>query len=415
MGLRDSFRRIIELGTWPDQSTSDRRRVTLTNQCALLAAWTFTVFSLISLPIRLEAYHAVAWPLVASNGLGALAELSVLWINGRGFPTLARYLVVVAAVVGNVVSAYLIGMHAALLLYYFPLVLAPWFLFENRRRFHRGALAAFGFAGFVIIRWGLPAKGALPIVVSGFGIQLFEAATVVHVSFLMAMVALFFTGETDRAEARAAEAFARSEELLLNILPASISARLKTAGRSLADGHAEASVLFADLVGFTELSARLPPEEVVQMLNEIFSRFDDLTLQLGLEKIKTIGDAYMVASGLPEPRADHVDALAHLALEMQRAIAELNAQQGRKLELRIGLHTGPVVAGVIGKRKFIYDLWGDTVNTASRMESSGVPGSIQITREVKERLGPGFQTERRGTIQVKGKGEMETFFLRGEA
>ena len=416
MRLGESFRWLSDLGTRPEQSTGERRRVTLTNQCALLAAGTFAVFALLSPTVRLELGHGIVWPLVASNGLGAVAELLVLWLNARGLTTLARYVLILVATAGNIGSAYFVGAHEVFLFYYFPLVLAPWVLFENRRRFHRGVLGTFCFAGFAAIRWGFHASPVLPFVASPLSFALFEAATVIFVSFLMAMIALFFTGETGRAEAKAAEALARSEELLLNILPASISARLKTVGRSLADGHAEVTVLFADLVGFTELSSRLPPEEVVQLLNEIFSRFDDLTLQLGLEKIKTIGDC--VHGRERPPRAQVRPRRGAGADGPADAAGHRGAERGARAPARAPdrlAHGGPVVAGVIGKRKFIYDLWGDTVNTASRMESSGVPGAIQITREVRERLGSTFHVERRGNVQVKGKGEMETFFLRGEA
>jgi adenylate cyclase len=170
-------------------------------------------------------------------------------------------------------------------------------------------------------------------------------------------------------------------------------------------------VLFADIVGFTELSQTLSPEELVRMLNRIFTEFDDLAERLGIEKIKTIGDCYMVAAGLPERRADHAEAIAQMALGIREALDVLNRAHGYSLRLRMGIHTGPVVAGVIGKRKFIYDLWGDTVNTASRMESNGLPGEIQVTREAHDRLAPRFELAPRGSIAVKGKGTMETFLL----
>ncbi len=200
----------------------------------------------------------------------------------------------------------------------------------------------------------------------------------------------------------------------MNILPEKISTRLKDEGKPIADGFAEVTVLFADIVGFTELSQKLSPEALVEMLNRIFSAFDDLAEELRLEKIKTIGDCYMVAAGLPDARADHVEAVARMALGMRDALARVNREGGYSLRLRIGIHTGPVVAGVIGKRKFIYDLWGDTVNTASRMESSGVADEIHVTREVRDRLADAFVFEDRGSIQVKGKGEMSTFLLKGK-
>lgn len=207
---------------------------------------------------------------------------------------------------------------------------------------------------------------------------------------------------------------ARAEELLLNVLPASIAERLKRGQRPIADGFPKVSVLFADIVGFTKMSERVTPEELVERLNRMFSSFDDLADKLKLEKIKTIGDAYMVAGGLHSHEYDHAQTIAEMALGMQRRAAEFGREFGEALSIRIGIHTGPVVAGVIGKRKFIYDVWGDTVNTASRMESSGIAEEIQVTREVYARIKDEFDLEPRGTITVKGKGEMETFLLHGE-
>lgn len=205
----------------------------------------------------------------------------------------------------------------------------------------------------------------------------------------------------------------RSEQLLLNILPASVASRLKTAREPIADGFAEATVLFADIVDFTSQSATLPPERIVASLNELFSEFDTLTRERGLEKVKTIGDAYMVVGGLPEPRPDHVEAVADLALRMLDAAARHDGPDGSPVRLRIGIDTGPVVAGVIGHDKFAWDLWGDTVNTASRMESTGVAGRIQTTERVYERLRTSHVFERRGPVYVKGKGELVTHFLVG--
>jgi class 3 adenylate cyclase len=205
----------------------------------------------------------------------------------------------------------------------------------------------------------------------------------------------------------------RSERLLRNILPAPIATRLKQHQDVIADGFAEVTVLFADLVGFTRRSQRNRPQQLVQFLDELFSAFDQLTRRQGLEKIKTIGDAYMVAGGLPEPRPDHAEAVAELALAIREEIARRSDPSGQPLQVRIGIDTGPVVAGVIGQDKFSYDLWGDTVNTASRMESSGVPGCIQVSERTYRRLREGYRLEHRGPIQVKGKGKMVTWFLIG--
>lgn len=203
----------------------------------------------------------------------------------------------------------------------------------------------------------------------------------------------------------------KSERLLLNILPEPIANQLKQNPGAIAEQFNEVTIMFADIVGFTPLSARLKPIELVNLLNQIFSTFDELAQQLGLEKIKTIGDAYMVAAGLPIPRRDHAEAIAQMALAMQAAVEQFRAEQKENLQIRIGINTGIVVAGVIGTRKFIYDLWGDAVNVASRMESSGQPGSIQVTTATYERLKDKYVFQKRGTINVKGKGEMETYWL----
>ncbi len=204
----------------------------------------------------------------------------------------------------------------------------------------------------------------------------------------------------------------KSECLLLNILPQSVAQRLKQGEALIADSHADASVLFADIVGFTDFSTRVTPEALVSMLDQIFSRFDELAERLGLEKIKTIGDAYMVVAGLPDPMADHPRVLVDMGLGMLDAIAEFNQTCDAAMDVRIGVHTGPVVAGVIGRKKFSYDLWGDTVNIASRMESHGAPGRVQVTDHTRSRLPRSYQTEPRGRIKIKGRGEIEAFLVR---
>ncbi|MDY7013682.1 MAG: adenylate/guanylate cyclase domain-containing protein, partial [Cyanobacteriota bacterium] len=203
----------------------------------------------------------------------------------------------------------------------------------------------------------------------------------------------------------------KSEQLLLNILPEAIAEQLKQDKNPIAEQFDDVAILFADIVGFTPLSARLPATELVNFLNQIFSEFDRLAEERGLEKIKTIGDAYMVAGGLPVPKPDRFEAIADMALAMQECIVRLSEKLNEPLQIRIGINTGPVVAGVIGVVKFIYDLWGDTVNVASRMESLGEPGRIQTTREIYEKLKERYIFEERGEIDVKGKGKMTTYWL----
>jgi adenylate cyclase len=205
----------------------------------------------------------------------------------------------------------------------------------------------------------------------------------------------------------------KTDTLLLNILPAPIAERLKEGENPIVDELEEVTVLFADLAGFTSMFARLSASEIVAMLDEVFTRFDQLASKQRLEKIKTIGDAYLAVGGLPSPREDHAEAIADLALAMMADIDEMFARKQLPMQLRIGIDTGPVIAGVIGKQKFTYDLWGDTVNTASRMESSGEPGRIQVSERVHCRLPDGYSFEERGTIEVKGKGAMKTWWLEG--
>ncbi|MBE9184882.1 response regulator [Microcoleus sp. LEGE 07076] len=203
------------------------------------------------------------------------------------------------------------------------------------------------------------------------------------------------------------------EELLLNILPQAIAERLQEGQSIIADSFSDVSVLFADLVGFTNFASQNTATETVKVLNQIFTQFDQLSLRHGLEKIKTIGDAYMVVGGLPEPQENHTLAIAQMALDMQAAVASFNKKTNHSFSLRIGINIGAVVAGVIGLTKFSYDLWGDTVNVAHRMESNGIPGEIQVTEAVYERLKDKFSFKRRGAIEIKGKGEMIVYLLLG--
>jgi guanylate cyclase len=229
-------------------------------------------------------------------------------------------------------------------------------------------------------------------------------------SISFTLLASFAQERNDALTALRAEQ-AKSEALLLNILPRPIAERLKAASQTIADDCAAATILFADVVGFTPLAERLPAVHMVGVLDKLFTRFDALVELHGLEKIKTIGDCYMAAAGVPTPSSDHARRAALLALSMRDALATSALAGESRLEMRIGINSGPVVAGVIGTKRFLYDLWGDAVNTASRMESHGTPGEIQLTRATYELLKDDFECRLRGTIAVKGKGEMETWFL----
>lgn len=220
--------------------------------------------------------------------------------------------------------------------------------------------------------------------------------------------------ERKKIEIELARQQMRSETLILNIFPMAIAERLKNGEQTIAGYFDQVTVLFADLVGFTTLAAQISPTALVQLLNQIFSHFDWLVEQFNLEKIKTIGDAYMVVGGVPSPRQDHAAAIARLALDMQSSIGQFKTPTGGSLQLRIGIHSGPVVAGVIGTKKFSYDLWGDTVNVASRLESQGEAGKIQVSVASHDLLQAQFQFQERGLVLLKGRGEITTYWLQGE-
>jgi len=232
----------------------------------------------------------------------------------------------------------------------------------------------------------------------------FFVINLIGVGSLVFMMVFYFVGQKNMFQQK-------SETLLLNILPREIAAILKNESRTIADHYQEASVLFADMVGFTPLSAQLPPVEMVELLNEVFSFFDSLLDKYGVEKIRTIGDSYMVASGVPRGRPDHAQALAYMALEMRDYIATHTFRNNQRVNFRIGINSGSMIAGVIGRRKFVYDVWGDAVNVASRMESHGLGGAVQITQTTYELIKDEFVCEPRGTVNVKGKGEMEVWLV----
>jgi adenylate cyclase len=264
------------------------------------------------------------------------------------------------------------------------------------------------FAGFVgLVAFSAAIDPALadhaPDIPSGV-VVVFFALNILGVSTTAYALLQYFVRARDLA-------LAQSERLLLNVLPEPVAERLKAEDGIIADACPEVTVLFADIVGFTPLSARLSAPELVTVLDHVFAEWDALAARFGVEKIKTIGDAYMVAAGVPLHRDDHVEAIADMALAMQPVLARYAAESGLALEVRLGIDTGPVVAGVIGRAKFIYDLWGDTVNTASRMESNATTGMIQVTERVYARLRDRYELEPRGTIDIKGKGPMSTYLL----
>ncbi len=274
-------------------------------------------------------------------------------------------------------------------------------LFDEPRRAPRWFLA---FASLVALSAFLQPYVRLTNNLSSTLVVLFFAMNLIAVGSLVFMMVFYFVGQKNIFQQK-------SETLLLNILPKEIAAILKNESRTIADHYEEASVLFADMVGFTPLSAQLPPVEMVELLNEVFSFFDSLLDKYGVEKIRTIGDSYMVASGVPRGRPDHAQALARMALDMRDYISTHTFRNGQRVSFRIGINSGSMIAGVIGRRKFVYDVWGDAVNIASRMESHGLGDAVQITQTTYELIKDEFVCEPRGTVNVKGKGEMEVWLV----
>lgn len=254
--------------------------------------------------------------------------------------------------------------------------------------------------------------------------ELFHLMNLMGLSSILYWVLRYFQIQKSRAMTALELEQARSEQLLLNLFPQSIVSRLKTLSERpgkhdiknnsivIADQYDEATILFADLVNFTGLTKDMTPAQLVELLNQVFSRFDDLATQHGLEKIKTLGDAYMVVGGIPTPRQDHAHAVARMALAIPEVLAEISRQSGKSLSMRIGINSGAVIAGVIGASKFSYDLWGDAVNTAARMEQHGLPGTIQVSESTYQILSQDFVFDPRGTISVKGKGDVKVYQLK---
>ena len=274
-------------------------------------------------------------------------------------------------------------------------------LFDEPRRAPRWFLA---FIGLVALSGFLQPYVRFSNNLSSPWIIFFFALNLIAVGSLVFMMVFYFVGQKNMFQQK-------SETLLLNILPKEIAAILKNESRTIADHYEQASVLFADMVGFTPLSAQLPPVEMVELLNEAFSFFDSLLDKYDVEKIRTIGDSYMAVSGVPRRRANHAQVLVRMALDMRDYIATHTFRHGQRVNFRIGINSGSMIAGVIGRRKFVYDVWGDAVNVASRMESHGLGGAVQITQTTYELIKDDFVCERRGTVNVKGKGEMEVWLV----
>jgi len=403
--LPDRLRRLTDLGVLPSDPEDVRlRKAVLTLSSALMATlafvWvgTYAVLGLwlsAAIPLAYQLASAVSIYTFARTRRYRLFRTSQLWMSLL-LPFALQWSL---GGFGNssAVSLWALSSPIGALLFLGPRRAVPWFL----------AFAALvGFSGAIDSTLAASAP-EIPegVVISYFVLNILGVSTTVYV------LLQYFVRARERALAELGAEREKSERLLLNVLPQSVAGRLKESDEVIADGFESATVLFADIVGFTPLAQKLSPADTVALLDQVFARWDALAARHGLEKIKTIGDAYMVAGGVPNQRGDHVQAIAEMALGMGAEVGRCAADSGIELAVRIGIDTGPVVAGVIGRAKFSYDLWGDTVNTASRMEHHGVAGEIQVTERVFERLHDRYDFRPRGVIEVKGKGPMTTYFL----
>ena len=405
--LSSLITRMTHIGVHPELSPGDARHVTVANGIIVVGALMILILALKNYLMGHPAHVLLA---LIEFGVVLLLPLGLLFNHRRRYFLGATFPICLAMGM-NVVGTYLVGMNAGVQITLPVFVLAPYLVYP--RRHIRAALVMTVLATLVTgLSFALmPSEPAIGPAHDPKVASLGVGTAAVSLCVVLGVLTLVSRRATEAAELRAAQEHERAEALLHNMLPSTIAEQLKHSSQTIAERAADVTVLFADIVGFTPLSQSVAPEELLEILDEIFSTFDRLTDAHGLEKIKTIGDAYMVAGGVPEPRPDHAEAVAHLALEMLEVVRGLRLPDSSSLQLRVGFHCGPVVAGVIGQRKFAYDLWGDTVNTASRLESHGSPGHIHVTRSTRDRLAERFEFERRGVIAVKGKGELETWYL----
>ncbi|MDT0619417.1 adenylate/guanylate cyclase domain-containing protein [Salinisphaera sp. P385] len=401
----------IGVGPMLDQTT--HRRVVLVNQMAILALPVTLFYAIVAIGVQLLGM-ADLWPIAAITPPVLAGYAAVLWSNHRRRFLLARLFLAMVPAIQLSFASWVIGNGAGVHLYFFVLWTALFLLFTRGERWLSVLFAGLWISLFIWIQLAFNQPVIAMRDPAWFTDLAFFINAVGAFALLGGLVALFYQ-EINHTEDMLQREYQRSEELLRNILPVTVARRLKEGSQVIADSFPDATLLFADIVGFTELAGRLPPGDLVELLNKVFSRFDRIAEQEGLEKIKTIGDEYMLAGGLPLPRADHAPAVARAALHMIAAIDDLNQSLDHKLALRVGMHSGEVVAGVIGSRKFSFDVWGDTVNIASRMQSQGLPGRIQLTEATHDLLADQFHLERRGTLRVRGKGRMPVWFLEGTA
>jgi class 3 adenylate cyclase len=404
--LTDIWRVISAIGT-EGVDYSESRKIELTNQISV-----FGFFVMLSYDAFYLVYDALGLigP-ITTNLVGSVVCILVIYLNHRHKHDLAKFLIYITPNIQIFLLTYFFGTITGMHLLHFMMISFALFIFSHKSRFQLALLFSVPISLFYLERYFLIPEET-PIIVSDVVIEfLYISLSATVFGLLIVFFYLFYTAILKTENLLNME-YQRSEDLLLNILPESIAQRLKETDEIIADSFSSVTIMFADIVGFTPLASKLDPEVLVNELNILFQKFDNLIEEHGLEKIKTIGDAYMVAGGLPDPGQDHAHKIAELAIALREAVKGYKIR-GFELNLRIGFHTGPVVAGIIGSKKFSYDIWGDAVNLASRLESSGLPGKIQVSEQSYKLLKENYCFEERGEIELKGVGKVRTYFLIG--
>ena len=351
------------------------------------------------------------WVLAYFNIFSVLVFVLATILHTRGYVVTAFLLTVLEVPIHGALATVMMGSEPGFFFYLAATPIGAWVYpyFSRSVRIFIAAICSLAFA--FLAAYSINFEAINPLA-DGWALAFKMANGLWFVTLVVLWIGLYNSAML-RAEAALAVAHERSEKLLRNILPAAIADRLKGEARTIGDHHEAATVLFADIVNFTEMARRMPAAALVNLLNDMFSEFDDLAAEHGLEKIKTIGDAYMVAGGLPEEQPDHAERIARFALAIRGAIAGHRDDRGAPIQIRIGINSGPVVAGVIGKRKFAYDLWGDVVNIAARMEESAEAGTIQVSATTEALLKDKFRFTQRDDVDIKGVGTMTVYRLEG--
>lgn len=407
--MKKIWYKLLTLGVINSLEEIDIKHIRLLN-----ALTTFSgLFSLSYLAIEIPYYPITQWLIFCLLVISGLF-FTVLWLNHQSHFLAARLLFNLAALafIGFYVLA--LGPQVNGQIFFLLVIMTAFFIYPKSEKKYQSAIIAFSALIFTAVEIYFYFFNQPLLIVPNDLLILFKLSFNVGLLIFLISFSYYIASHYEQAEKLLALEKQYSDTLLHNILPDSIVKRLKDDPVIIADRFEATTILFADIVDFTEFSERTAPKHLVELLNQIFSIFDELTDYYGLEKIKTMGDAYMVAGGIPVARKDHAQAIADLALEMRVKLAEFNQQQQQNFNIRIGIHTGSVIAGVIGIKKFVYDIWGDAVNIASRMESHGIAGQIQVSEATYQVLKDQYLFAERGKIDVKGKGEMRVYLLQNK-